>query len=791
MPLIRCADCGKDISDRADACPHCGCPVSVSIAEAEKLREENERAQAEARRAEEEKNRPGELAPVQFDAMVLKLRLYDLISPLAADGGRTKEVKKAVHDDLEQYKTAISETGVAMLQNRLDKIFDRIIEQIKFEASQSRFNAEIALRVYDRIMNKPYEGPGFSIITNSAASMAAYAAVAVRDAKAFYKKQSREADEYMNRFIEQNATEGGVYITMMRELQNGIDSAVFALKCMADARNALSARARVYFEPERYGENAVMRENGGLFAALRSAYAGSDFVRIVKAEFKRGGDGKHHFFKDEKLAGLLAAAEASGFVFLHDEPGGAESWYFSTGKLEDEILREEYLEEHPEERRVLADKKDQANRALLTEAEEAEKAGRYYRAATLYAKCGDDQSLKKSVALWREHILKRRFLTFSPGITGDESGYFIYALTENGSVLSYPRSRYYQRREQTNAVYARMKDIDDAAELARGTSEPFAYLTCDGTVRIFRTDPVRKGAAPISSLFPSDAEPWRKVKTLFCDKGNVAALFEDGTVRELSDSGAETTLSGIVEDWRDVAAMDFKNGTLAALRKDGRVYAASERNTRLASVCAEWEDVKSVTVLLAEVCAVKRDGTVLSTDPERRDELKALRGSETVDCHGLLNVIGMTGLGELKFAGGAAEELAKTRSRRGIVAVGCGSVSDHCLLNADGTLTCSDPGDPLNGVENVAAIYSYFPYLLCVLADGRVLCESEEGDPDHVADIIRSWKLFDDIDDFDKNVAAAPRRRREQKLRAEISDFTMLDHFVEKRRRLSHAQPSA
>lgn len=30
MPMIRCADCGKSISDRAAACPNCGCPVGGS-----------------------------------------------------------------------------------------------------------------------------------------------------------------------------------------------------------------------------------------------------------------------------------------------------------------------------------------------------------------------------------------------------------------------------------------------------------------------------------------------------------------------------------------------------------------------------------------------------------------------------------------------------------------------------------------------------------------------------------------------------------------------------------------
>lgn len=33
MALIKCADCGKEVSDRAKTCPNCGCPIECSIVE--------------------------------------------------------------------------------------------------------------------------------------------------------------------------------------------------------------------------------------------------------------------------------------------------------------------------------------------------------------------------------------------------------------------------------------------------------------------------------------------------------------------------------------------------------------------------------------------------------------------------------------------------------------------------------------------------------------------------------------------------------------------------------------
>lgn len=33
MALINCQECGKKISDRAESCPNCGCPILLSEVE--------------------------------------------------------------------------------------------------------------------------------------------------------------------------------------------------------------------------------------------------------------------------------------------------------------------------------------------------------------------------------------------------------------------------------------------------------------------------------------------------------------------------------------------------------------------------------------------------------------------------------------------------------------------------------------------------------------------------------------------------------------------------------------
>ena len=39
MALIKCTECGNMVSDKADRCPHCGCPVSIILDESEKAPE--------------------------------------------------------------------------------------------------------------------------------------------------------------------------------------------------------------------------------------------------------------------------------------------------------------------------------------------------------------------------------------------------------------------------------------------------------------------------------------------------------------------------------------------------------------------------------------------------------------------------------------------------------------------------------------------------------------------------------------------------------------------------------
>lgn len=65
MALIKCTECGNMVSDKADKCPHCGCPVSIILCESEKAPEKP--------LAEEPAQRPAPVSPQQVEVTGVKV----------------------------------------------------------------------------------------------------------------------------------------------------------------------------------------------------------------------------------------------------------------------------------------------------------------------------------------------------------------------------------------------------------------------------------------------------------------------------------------------------------------------------------------------------------------------------------------------------------------------------------------------------------------------------------------------------------------------------------------------
>lgn len=93
MGLIQCADCGKMVSDRAEACPNCGCPVSESL-----------------------KEQPKHICmyngkPIIFDDETYDRIMYDLTKEESGKGilDLMRIMEKCVSEDYDEYNPLLEE----------------------------------------------------------------------------------------------------------------------------------------------------------------------------------------------------------------------------------------------------------------------------------------------------------------------------------------------------------------------------------------------------------------------------------------------------------------------------------------------------------------------------------------------------------------------------------------------------------------------------------------------------------------------------------------------------------
>lgn len=57
MALIKCTECGKVMSDKAPACPNCGCPIDTVLAESQRIKAEIDKENQENEKKNQEKIR--------------------------------------------------------------------------------------------------------------------------------------------------------------------------------------------------------------------------------------------------------------------------------------------------------------------------------------------------------------------------------------------------------------------------------------------------------------------------------------------------------------------------------------------------------------------------------------------------------------------------------------------------------------------------------------------------------------------------------------------------------------
>ena len=55
MSMIKCTECGKEISDKATACPHCGCPMTEILSATKENKKEEAKEKKKDKKKKEDK----------------------------------------------------------------------------------------------------------------------------------------------------------------------------------------------------------------------------------------------------------------------------------------------------------------------------------------------------------------------------------------------------------------------------------------------------------------------------------------------------------------------------------------------------------------------------------------------------------------------------------------------------------------------------------------------------------------------------------------------------------------
>ena len=77
MALIKCSECGREISDKASSCPHCGCPVTGTEELVEKLAVEKNDSEGNKEETNKEK--------IKFEIETLKAEYKVLLNQKIKD----------------------------------------------------------------------------------------------------------------------------------------------------------------------------------------------------------------------------------------------------------------------------------------------------------------------------------------------------------------------------------------------------------------------------------------------------------------------------------------------------------------------------------------------------------------------------------------------------------------------------------------------------------------------------------------------------------------------------------
>lgn len=719
MALIKCIDCEKMISDRIENCPHCGCPVSVSVAENEKLQAEAvEKAKAKADeekdRIEKQINTPAAKVEVNMEAELDVL--YDMFTPAIINKWEIEKVGSEIIKYFDKYKE-IGDFVVKIACDSLRTSFERELKAYKYAEKLKAEQLKSALDRYNYEKNKPIEGLGFGIITNSAADAVLYNVMSARNAAKQYLKNENIANQHLHDNLIGLGLDSDNLMSesSVLDFKHKIRKALEVIQEFAEQKYFMESHKDFWFYVEKY-DTGFEIEGENLYSIL---YRGEN-TRVVYCNDI-----------DEEI---LDKAQQQGYIRRYDY-----RYYGTTLKYEKEVLDALFKKENPEAYQEQQNEWDSNAEAVYNKAIEDLKNGLYYEAATaLGSISGYKDAIEKSIKIWHERLLRQEKVI--------ADSYESFALTDDGRVLTAGsvKPEHKEKIEQWQGVESIY------------SSNGLVGLTFDGTLLGVNT-----------ILYGSYGEEYKacsisKLKKLKAFEGRFTyiAIKDDGSIIALGKN--ENGICDNAEKYSGIDKASVRSTeNIAFLTKDGEVLSIGSNY----SGCEEWKDVVDIVSDYAGLLGLKKDGTVyFSEKPTEMDPFWAARRkfygthpSEWKDVYKYFgDRIAIDKYGRV-YGYGTDDNYLKFDGLKDVVYM-INETHFKAYIKADGTIheIYSRINIPL--WNDIVSIYGGYDYVIGLKKDGTFVCEGEFKSKE---DILK-WRLFEDVnkrvdikDEYIRNKRAA------------------------------------
>ncbi len=274
---------------------------------------------------------------------------------------------------------------------------------------------------------------------------------------------------------------------------------------------------------------------------------------------------------------------------------------------------------------------------------------------------------------------------------------------------------------------------------------------------------------------------WTEIVAVSAGGHHTAGLKKDGTVVAV---GKNEEGQCDVKSWRNIVSVSAGGHHTVGLKKDGTVVAVGYNKDGRCNIL-RWNDIVDISAGNRHTVGLKKDGTVVAVGDNSRNQCEVGNWTEIVAVSARENhTIGLKSDGTVVFSGNKGYNgkyysgECEFSDWTDIVAISAGEY--HTIgLKRDGTVVAV--GDnrvgqcEVSGWINIVAVSAGYNHTVGLNSNGSVI---EIGREANYLGRSRNWKLFDNIDNLEKERAQKMHKIRQKR----IAEQKLIAEQIAKRR---------